>query len=51
VLNPEETVDAEELVEYARERMAAYKYPRYIEIRTELPKDAAGKVLKRQLRR
>jgi long-chain acyl-CoA synthetase len=51
VLNPEETVDAEELVEYARERMAAYKYPRYIEIRAELPKDAAGKVLKRQLSR
>ncbi len=59
VPEPEETVGvtispeamAEELVEYARARMAAYKYPRYIEIRTELPKDAAGKVLKRQLRR
>jgi long-chain acyl-CoA synthetase len=50
VLQPEETVDPEDLVEYARERLAAYKYPRYIEIRTELPKDAAGKVLKRQLR-
>jgi len=41
---------AEELVEYARARMAAYKYPRHIEIRTGLPKDAAGKVIKRQLR-
>jgi len=30
--------------------MAAYKYPRHIEIRTGLPKDAAGKVIKRQLR-
>ena len=51
VVEPEETVEAEELVEYARARMAAYKYPRYIEMRTELPKDAAGKVLKRQLSR
>jgi long-chain acyl-CoA synthetase len=50
VLEPDEVVDAEELIEYARSRMAAYKYPRYIEFRTELPKDAAGKVLKRQLK-
>ncbi len=51
VLEQEETVEAEELIEYARSRVAAYKYPRYIEFRTELPLDAAGKVLKRQLRR
>lgn len=50
VLDGEETLDAEDLIEYARARMAAYKYPRYIEIRTELPKDAAGKVIKRRLR-
>ncbi|MBC7261476.1 MAG: long-chain fatty acid--CoA ligase [Chloroflexi bacterium] len=50
VLEPDEVVDAEELIEYARSRMAAYKYPRYIEFRTELPKDAAGKILKRQLK-
>jgi len=50
VLQPDESVDAEELVEYARSRIAAYKYPRYIEFRTELPKDAAGRVIKRLLR-
>lgn len=50
VLEPDEAVDAEDLIEYARSRMAAYKYPRYIEFRTELPKDAAGKILKRQLK-
>jgi long-chain acyl-CoA synthetase len=49
VLEQEEAVDAEELIEYARRRLAAYKYPRSIEFRAELPKDAAGKVLKRQL--
>lgn len=50
VLEPDEAVEAEELIEYARARMAAYKYPRYIEFCTELPKDAAGKVIKRHLK-
>jgi len=50
VLEGDETLDTEELIEYARARMAAYKYPRYVEICTALPKDAAGKVIKRRLR-
>jgi len=50
VLEQEEAVDAEDLIEYARKRMAAYKYPRYIEFRTELPKDATGRVIKRLLK-
>ena len=51
VLQQDESVEAEELIEYTRARVAAYKYPRHIEFRSELPKDAAGKVIKRQLRR
>jgi long-chain acyl-CoA synthetase len=50
VLEQDETVDPEDLIEYARKRMAAYKYPRYIEFRAELPKDAAGRVIKRLLK-
>jgi len=50
VLEQEGVVSADELIEYARERMAAYKYPRYIEFRAELPKDATGRVLKRHLK-
>jgi long-chain acyl-CoA synthetase len=50
VLEPDEVVEAEDLIEYARKRLAAYKYPRSIEFRIELPRDPAGKVLKRQLR-
>jgi long-chain acyl-CoA synthetase len=39
-----------ELRDYCRERMAAYKYPRQIEIRVEpLPRNEAGQVLKKQL--
>jgi len=40
---------AEELIEYCKERMAAYKYPRLIEFRRSLPKTAAGRVNKSKL--
>jgi long-chain acyl-CoA synthetase len=40
---------APELVAFCKERMAAYKYPRIVEIRAELPKNAMGKILKDQL--
>jgi long-chain acyl-CoA synthetase len=39
-----------EFVAYCRERMAAYKYPRIVQIREALPKGATGKILKRELR-
>ncbi|NIW38271.1 MAG: long-chain fatty acid--CoA ligase, partial [Gemmatimonadetes bacterium] len=38
------------LVDWCRETMAAYKYPRIIEFRDELPMSATGKILKRELR-
>jgi long-chain acyl-CoA synthetase len=40
----------EELVAWARERVAAYKYPRHVEFRDSLPMTASGKILKRELR-
>ena len=43
-------VTPEELVAFARERLAAHKYPRHVEIVDELPKTASGKVLRRALR-
>ncbi|OKI31664.1 hypothetical protein A6A29_23795 [Streptomyces sp. TSRI0281] len=33
-----------------KERLAAYKYPREVEILAELPKTASGKILRRELR-
>ncbi|WP_235590646.1 hypothetical protein [Leucobacter sp. G161] len=39
-----------ELIEYARQRMAAYKYPRLVEVPDELPKTVTGKILRRVLR-
>ena len=38
------------MVTYCRDRMAAYKYPRVIEFRDELPKSATGKIMRRELR-
>jgi long-chain acyl-CoA synthetase len=44
------TITEDELREWAKQEMAAYKYPRLIEFRTELPKSAVGKILRRELR-
>ena len=40
----------EELIEWSKNEMAAYKYPRSITIKDELPMNATGKILKRVLR-
>ena len=39
-----------ELIAFCKERMAAYKYPRQVEIVDEIPKTVTGKVLRRELR-
>jgi long-chain acyl-CoA synthetase len=44
------TADADELIAFCRERMAAYKYPRQVEFVDKLPKTASGKILRRELR-
>lgn len=43
------TATAEQLREFARERVAAYKYPRHVVVVDELPKGPTGKVLKREV--
>jgi long-chain acyl-CoA synthetase len=50
VPKPGITLSSEELDKYCRENLAAYKVPRIYEIRSELPKTAVGKVLRRELR-
>ncbi|MGQ0481599.1 MAG: AMP-binding protein [Pseudonocardia sp.] len=49
-LRPGCTVSADELIEFTRERMAAYKYPRQVEFLDEIPKTVTGKLLRRELR-
>jgi len=50
VLQPDVTLQPEEIVEYCRTKMAKYKVPKHIQFVNELPKSATGKVLKRVLR-
>jgi long-chain acyl-CoA synthetase len=50
VLNPGQTVDAQALDAWARERLAAYKVPHEVEFLPELPKSSVMKVLRRELR-
>jgi long-chain acyl-CoA synthetase len=44
------TISGDALVAWAKENLAAYKYPRLVEFRDELPMTATGKILKRELR-
>ena len=39
-----------EIIEYCRKNMVAYKVPKYVEFRNELPKTNVGKILRRALR-
>lgn len=43
-------VRKEEMIAWAKNKMAAYKYPRTVEFVDELPKTGSGKILKRALR-
>ncbi|MEZ4569408.1 MAG: long-chain fatty acid--CoA ligase [Thermomicrobiales bacterium] len=49
VLREGETMDRREVLRFCSEHLAKYKVPRQVEFRSELPKSAAGKILKREL--
>ncbi|MBZ9639107.1 class I adenylate-forming enzyme family protein [Streptomyces sp. PSKA30] len=49
-LRPGADPDPDALAAYCKERLAAYKYPRQVEILPDLPKTASGKILRRELR-
>ena len=49
VLRKNMHVKAEEIIDWAREKMAAFKVPRVVEFVEQLPKTATGKILWRQL--
>ena len=50
ILKPDANLTERDLIEWCRERMANYNYPRGVEFRDTLPMTATGKILKRQLR-
>jgi long-chain acyl-CoA synthetase len=50
VVKKDPNVSAEDIVKYCRENLTAYKVPKQIEFRTDLPKTNVGKILRRELR-
>jgi acyl-CoA synthetase (AMP-forming)/AMP-acid ligase II len=50
VLRPGMSADEAGIIQWARANMANYKVPRRIEVVTELPRNAGGKILRTALR-
>jgi long-chain acyl-CoA synthetase len=50
VLSPGHESDADDLMTYCRQRLAAYKVPRAIHFVNELPTTSSGKLIRRELR-
>jgi long-chain acyl-CoA synthetase len=50
VVKKDASFDEDDLVNYCKENFTAYKRPKYIEFRDDLPKSNVGKILRRELR-
>ncbi|MFU7527845.1 long-chain-fatty-acid--CoA ligase [Qipengyuania sp. ASV99] len=50
VAKPGASIDEGEIIAYARERIAAFKAPKSVDIIPVMPRNASGKILRRQLR-
>ncbi|ALJ15424.1 acyl-CoA synthetase [Sphingopyxis macrogoltabida] len=50
VAKPDTVPDADDIIAHMRTKLAAYKCPRSVEFRSEMPLSAAGKILKAELR-
>jgi long-chain acyl-CoA synthetase len=50
VVRKDPALSADTLMAFSKEQFTAYKKPKYIEFRTELPKSNVGKILRRELR-
>jgi len=46
----ENSIQPEDIISFCKEKLAAYKYPRNVEIVSEIPKTLTGKILRRLLR-
>lgn len=50
IVKKDESLTAEEIIEYCREYLTGYKIPRHVEFRKDLPKSNVGKILRKELR-
>ncbi len=51
VARPGETLTQEEILNFCQDKLAKYKIPKGVEFTTQLPRNPAGKVLKRELKK
>ncbi len=47
---PKEPITDEEIIQHVKNNLASFKVPKQVELVDELPRNASGKILKRQLR-
>jgi long-chain acyl-CoA synthetase len=50
IVKKDESLTAEEIKEFCKQNLTAYKVPKHVEFRTELPKSNVGKILRRLLK-
>jgi long-chain acyl-CoA synthetase len=50
VVKPGETLTADEVIQFSREKLAPYKAPKMVEFIDALPKSAVGKVLRKEVK-
>jgi len=50
VVKPGETLTADEVIQFSREKLAAYKAPKLVEFIDALPKSAVGKILRKEVK-
>ncbi|TWJ09586.1 long-chain-fatty-acid--CoA ligase [Altererythrobacter ishigakiensis] len=50
VCKPGQSVEEGDIIAYARERVAAFKAPKSVDVIPEMPRNPSGKILRRQLR-
>jgi acyl-CoA synthetase (AMP-forming)/AMP-acid ligase II len=51
VVSLEGSASPDEIIAWCRERLAAYKCPKTVDITDELPRNPTGKILKKELRK
>ena len=49
-LKPGETASGDDIIEFCRGKLAGYKIPRQVEFIDVIPRNASGKILKKDLR-
>jgi long-chain acyl-CoA synthetase len=50
IVKKEDSLSEDEIKAYCKENLTAYKRPKYVEFKTEMPKSNVGKILRRLLK-